>query len=132
VKNLLLVSEDDFFFFFFFLFFAVFLLTSIPPVITAFPDAFALMWELQEMGENNAVRLRRPFVPKETFLSMAAAYQGLYGNPNGTVSATFHVSSPSFPFFPSLPSSPLIFLSHTPSTLLPVYRLVLHRRSYSG
>jgi NADH dehydrogenase [ubiquinone] 1 alpha subcomplex assembly factor 5 len=71
------------------------------------------MEHLQGMGESNAVLTRRPYVSRETFLAAAAIYQGeatsdgdpgrrarltcltglteLYGEPDGSVPATFQV-----------------------------------------
>ncbi len=44
----------------------------------------------QGMGESSAL-LRGKGASRELLLATAAAYQGMYGNPDGTVPATFQV-----------------------------------------
>jgi NADH dehydrogenase [ubiquinone] 1 alpha subcomplex assembly factor 5 len=43
------------------------------------------------MGENNAVQSKGNAVTKDTLLAAASIYQTMYGNPNGTIPATFQV-----------------------------------------
>jgi len=54
-------------------------------------DAFTLMRDLQGMGENNAIIKRRNYVPLDTFIATASIYKSLYGNPDGSIPATFQV-----------------------------------------
>jgi len=56
-----------------------------------YADPFVLMRDLRGMGEGNAQRSKRPYVPRDTFYAMAAAYQAMYGNPDGSIPATFQV-----------------------------------------
>lgn len=57
-----------------------------------YPDAFSLMRHLQVMGEGNAVMMRRNFVPRETILAAAAAYEALHPSPDGNgIIATFEI-----------------------------------------
>ncbi|CAM9125654.1 unnamed protein product, partial [Discosporangium mesarthrocarpum] len=57
----------------------------------SYPNAFVLMEHLQVMGEGNASLNRRIGVSRDTFIAAAAAYQEIYGEPDGTVEATFQV-----------------------------------------
>jgi len=59
-----------------------------------YADPFVLMRDLRGMGEGNAQRSKRPYVPRDTFYAMAAAYQAMYGNPDGSIPATFQVVQP--------------------------------------
>jgi len=54
-------------------------------------DPFVLMRDLRGMGESNAQRSRRSYVPRDTFYAMAAAYQAMYGRPDGSIPATFQI-----------------------------------------
>jgi len=56
-----------------------------------YSDPFTLMRDLKGMGENNAVIKRRSNVPRDTFMAAASIYQSLYGNPDGSVPATFQI-----------------------------------------
>jgi len=56
-----------------------------------YADAFILMYDLRGMAENNATLFRRKFISKETFFSAAAIYKEIYGNPDGSIPATFNV-----------------------------------------
>jgi len=56
-----------------------------------YPDPFVLMRDLQEMGEANAVLQRRAKVPRDTMMAAASIYKELFGNPDGSVKATFQV-----------------------------------------
>lgn len=60
-------------------------------VRVAYPNAFALMEDLQGMGESNAASNRRDRVSRETLLAGAAAYQALHGEADGTIEATFQI-----------------------------------------
>eukprot|EP01035_Chromulina_nebulosa_P018424 gene18424-24128_t len=66
---------------------------DIDTITIGYPNAFVLMEHIQKMGEGNASWNRQFHVGKETFLSMAALYQELYGNEDGTIPATFQVIS---------------------------------------
>lgn len=66
---------------------------AIPTVDTDFieveyDDAFHLMEHLQAMGENNACVGKRPAVGRDLMLATAAAYQGMHGQPDGSVRGT--------------------------------------------
>ena len=53
-------------------------------------DAFELMEHLQSMAESKAAFLTAG-TSRDTFMAMAAVYQEMYGNPDGTIPATFQV-----------------------------------------
>jgi len=56
-----------------------------------FADPFTLIRDLKGMGENNAVQQRRPYVKRDTFMAAASIYKSMFGNPDGSVPATFQV-----------------------------------------
>lgn len=55
-----------------------------------YADAFELMEHLQKMAENRA-GITPTVASKEIFLAMAATYQELYGNPDGSIPVTYQV-----------------------------------------
>ncbi|GAM17694.1 hypothetical protein SAMD00019534_008690, partial [Acytostelium subglobosum LB1] len=60
-------------------------------LVIRYSNMFVLMKDLQLMGENNATYKSRVAAGKDSFLGASAIYQGLYGNDDGTVPATFQV-----------------------------------------
>lgn len=60
-------------------------------IIVNYPSMFELMNDLRRMGESNAARSRRNYIPRETLLAASAIYKTMYGNEDGTVPATFRV-----------------------------------------
>ncbi|RLN45123.1 hypothetical protein BBJ29_008089 [Phytophthora kernoviae] len=56
-----------------------------------YPNAFVLMEHLRGMGENHAVQSRGPPATRESLLAAASVYQSMFGQPDGTVPATFQV-----------------------------------------
>ncbi|KAI0970880.1 S-adenosyl-L-methionine-dependent methyltransferase [Xylaria arbuscula] len=68
------------------------LTVDVEDIIVDFPDSFALMQDLQAMGENSAV-LGREMGPiqRDVLLAADAIYRELHGNENGTLPATFRM-----------------------------------------
>ncbi|KAI1148613.1 S-adenosyl-L-methionine-dependent methyltransferase [Nemania diffusa] len=68
------------------------LTVDVDDIIVDYPDSFALMQDLQAMGESNAV-LGREMGPiqRDVLLATDAIYRELHGNENGTVPATFRM-----------------------------------------
>ena len=66
------------------------LTVDVDDIIIDYPDVFALMQDLQAMGEGNAV-LGREMGPigKDVLLATDAIYRELHGNADGTIPATF-------------------------------------------
>lgn len=60
-------------------------------VEVSYPNAFVLMEHLVRMGEGSASLNRQYSVGSDTFLSVAALYQKLYGLEDGSVKATFQI-----------------------------------------
>lgn len=60
-------------------------------ITVEYDNAFSLMRQLWWMGESNALKNRRSYVSKDTLLSAASIYQGLYGTKEGLIPATFEV-----------------------------------------
>ncbi|CAB5216564.1 uncharacterized protein OCT59_016503 [Rhizophagus irregularis] len=60
-------------------------------IVVNYPSMFELIQDLRSMGESNAVLTRRPFLKRDTLLSASAIYKELYGNPDGSVPATFQI-----------------------------------------
>lgn len=65
---------------------------DIDDIVVDFPDIFALMQDLQAMGEGNAV-LGREMGPigRDVLLAADAIYRELHGNEDGTIPATFRL-----------------------------------------
>ncbi|KAI0205687.1 S-adenosyl-L-methionine-dependent methyltransferase, partial [Astrocystis sublimbata] len=68
------------------------LTVDVEDIVVGYPDSFALMQDLQAMGENNAV-LGREMGPirRDVLLAADAIYRELHGNDDGTVPATFRI-----------------------------------------
>ncbi|RYC63195.1 hypothetical protein CHU98_g3019 [Xylaria longipes] len=68
------------------------LTVDVDDIIVDYPDSFALMQDLQAMGENNAV-LGREMGPiqRDVLLATDAIYRDLHGNEDGTLPATFRI-----------------------------------------
>lgn len=68
------------------------LTVDVDDIIVDYPDMFALMQDLQAMGEGNAV-LGREMGPvgKDVLLAANAIYKELHGNEDGSVPATFRI-----------------------------------------
>ncbi|KAH8156525.1 hypothetical protein CIB48_g11718 [Xylaria polymorpha] len=68
------------------------LTVDVDDIIVDYPDSFALMQDLQAMGENNAV-LGREMGPiqRDVLLATDAIYRELHGNEDGTLPATFRL-----------------------------------------
>ena len=66
---------------------------DIDDIVVNYPTMFELMKDLRRMGENNAVRRRRSYIPRETLIAAAAIYKTLYGNEDGSIPATFRILS---------------------------------------
>ncbi|KAK2591174.1 hypothetical protein QQS21_011130 [Conoideocrella luteorostrata] len=68
------------------------LTVDVDDIIVDYPDTFALMEDLQAMGENNAI-VGREMGPirREVLMANDAIYKALHGNEDGTIPATFRV-----------------------------------------
>lgn len=68
------------------------LTVDVDDIIVDYPDMFALMQDLQAMGEGNAI-LGREMGPisRDVLLAGDAIYRELHGNPDGSIPATFRV-----------------------------------------
>jgi NADH dehydrogenase [ubiquinone] 1 alpha subcomplex assembly factor 5 len=68
------------------------LTVDVDDVVVDYPDSFALMRDLQAMGEANAV-LGREMGPigRDVLMAADAIYRELHGNEDGTVPATFRI-----------------------------------------
>ncbi|KAI0442856.1 S-adenosyl-L-methionine-dependent methyltransferase [Xylaria telfairii] len=68
------------------------LTVDVDDIIVDYPDSFALMQDLQAMGENSAV-LSREMGPiqRDVLLAADAIYRELHGNEDGTLPATFRL-----------------------------------------
>ncbi|KAI9806233.1 MAG: hypothetical protein M1825_006348 [Sarcosagium campestre] len=66
------------------------LTVDVDDVVVDYPDIFALMTDLQAMGESNAVLGRElgP-IPRDVLLAADAIYRALHGNDDGSLPATF-------------------------------------------
>ncbi|KAL1876899.1 hypothetical protein VTK73DRAFT_8976 [Phialemonium thermophilum] len=68
------------------------LTVDVDDIVVDYPDTFALMQDLQAMGENNAV-LGREMGPinRDVLLATEAIYRELHGNGDGSLPATFRI-----------------------------------------
>ncbi|KAF9580662.1 hypothetical protein BGW38_002602 [Lunasporangiospora selenospora] len=64
---------------------------DVDEVTVNYPSAIELMQDLRAMGESNAVVSRRQLLKRDTMMAAAAIYKEMYGNPDGTVPATFQI-----------------------------------------
>lgn len=68
------------------------LTVDIDDIIVDFPDTFALMQDLQAMGESNAILGREAGpIKQDVLLASEAIYRELHGNEDGTIPATFRL-----------------------------------------
>ncbi|KAJ4058625.1 hypothetical protein NW756_000804 [Fusarium oxysporum] len=68
------------------------LTVDIDDIIVDYPDTFALMQDLQAMGEGNAVLGREMgAISRDVLLAGDAIYKELHGNPDGSIPATFRI-----------------------------------------
>jgi NADH dehydrogenase [ubiquinone] 1 alpha subcomplex assembly factor 5 len=80
------------------------LTVDVDDIIVHYPDMFALLADIQAMGESNAVKIRHPIIPRDILMAADAIYRTLHGDEDGSLPATFRViymigwkSSPSQP-----------------------------------
>lgn len=67
------------------------LTVDIDDVQVHYPGIIEVMTDLQGMGESNCAWNRRALLHRDTILAAAAIYKELYGNPDGSVPATFEI-----------------------------------------
>jgi NADH dehydrogenase [ubiquinone] 1 alpha subcomplex assembly factor 5 len=68
------------------------LTVDIDDIIVDYPDTFALMQDLQAMGENNAILGREMgAISRDVLLANEAIYRELHGNEDGSIPATFRI-----------------------------------------
>ncbi|KAI1139592.1 S-adenosyl-L-methionine-dependent methyltransferase [Hypoxylon sp. FL0543] len=68
------------------------LTVDVDDIIVDYPDTFALMQDLQAMGENNAVLGREMGgIQRDVLLANDAIYRELHGNEDGSIPATFRM-----------------------------------------
>jgi NADH dehydrogenase [ubiquinone] 1 alpha subcomplex assembly factor 5 len=65
---------------------------DVDDIVVDYPNSFALMDELQSMGESNAVLGREMgAIGRDVLLANDAIYSELHGNADGTIPATFRI-----------------------------------------
>ncbi|OAA67144.1 methyltransferase type 11 [Niveomyces insectorum RCEF 264] len=68
------------------------LTVDVDDIVVDYPDTFALMADLQAMGESNAVLGREMgALGRDLLLANDAIYRALHGHPDGTIPATFRI-----------------------------------------
>ncbi|KAM7217144.1 hypothetical protein V8F06_007435 [Rhypophila decipiens] len=68
------------------------LTVDVEDLIVDYPDTFALMQDLQAMGESNAILGREMgAISRDVLLANEAIYRALHGNEDGTIPATFRI-----------------------------------------
>ncbi|KAG5946522.1 hypothetical protein E4U53_006577 [Claviceps sorghi] len=68
------------------------LTVDVDDIVVDYPDTFALMQDLQAMGESSAI-LNREMGPirRDVLMANEAIYKALHGNDDGTIPATFRI-----------------------------------------
>jgi len=64
---------------------------DVDDIVIEYPDMFALMADLQYMGESNAVLTRHHILPRDVMMAAQAIYKELHGNEDGSIPATFRI-----------------------------------------
>lgn len=68
------------------------LTVDVDDIVVDYPDTFALMQDLQAMGESNAVlRSEAGSLSRDTMLAAEGIYRELHGNKDGSLPATFRI-----------------------------------------
>lgn len=68
------------------------LTVDVDDIIVDYPDMFALMQDLQAMGEGSAILGREMgAIQRDVLLAGDAIYRELHGNPDGSIPATFRI-----------------------------------------
>lgn len=68
------------------------LTVDVDDIVVDFPDVFALMKDLQAMGESNAVTSReKGAIQRDSLLASEGIYRALHGNEDGSLPATFRL-----------------------------------------
>jgi NADH dehydrogenase [ubiquinone] 1 alpha subcomplex assembly factor 5 len=68
------------------------LTVDVEDIVVDYPDTFALMQDLQAMGEGNAVLGREMgAIRRDVLLANEGIYRALHGNEDGTLPATFRI-----------------------------------------
>ncbi|KAF2456787.1 S-adenosyl-L-methionine-dependent methyltransferase [Lineolata rhizophorae] len=68
------------------------LTVDVDDIVVDYPDSFALMADLQAMGESNALAGRDvPPIRRDVLVAADAIYRALHGNDDGTLPATFRL-----------------------------------------
>jgi NADH dehydrogenase [ubiquinone] 1 alpha subcomplex assembly factor 5 len=68
------------------------LTVDVDDIVVDFPDVFALMKDLQAMGESNAVLSReKGAIQRDVLLAAEGIYRELHGNEDGSLPATFRL-----------------------------------------
>ena len=65
---------------------------DVDDIVVDYPSSYALMEDLQAMGESNAVLGREPGpIPRDVLLAVDPIYRELHGNRDGSIPATFRI-----------------------------------------
>lgn len=67
------------------------LTVDVDDIIVSYPDIFALLRDIQGMGESNSVVSRQTVIQRDVLLAAEAIYRSLHGNEDGTLPATFRI-----------------------------------------
>ncbi|KAK9322776.1 hypothetical protein V1517DRAFT_322418 [Lipomyces orientalis] len=64
---------------------------DVDDIIVSYPDLMALMRDLRDMGESNAVLNRPHYLPRELITAAEKTYREMHANEDGTLPATFRI-----------------------------------------
>lgn len=60
-------------------------------IVVSYPDMYALIADLQAMGESNAVKMRPTTISRDLLQAANAIYRDMHGEADGTIPATFRI-----------------------------------------
>lgn len=60
-------------------------------IVVSYPDMFALIADLQAMGESNAIKMRPNSISQDLLQAANAIYKDMHGEEDGSIPATFRV-----------------------------------------
>lgn len=64
---------------------------DVEEIIVGYPDLFAILQDLQLMGENNANKAHTGALPRDVLTAAQAIYRTFHGDPDGTLPLTYRV-----------------------------------------
>uniref|UniRef100_A0A060T4J6 ARAD1C41074p n=1 Tax=Blastobotrys adeninivorans TaxID=409370 RepID=A0A060T4J6_BLAAD len=67
------------------------LTVDVDDIVVSYPDVFALMEDIQAMGESNATIVRAHSLPRDVLMATDSIYRSMHGEEDGSLPATFRI-----------------------------------------